>query len=546
MVSAGISYDTPAVQARKPRLTLADCFVVVAIGLVATAVAVGLIAQFSVGLVFAATVASTGFVGMMAGHIGLRRANRPSRDHYGVDDGALPSSGAESLDRRPLNDRTELHRAPVITGAEKNAAVTKPATERQGQASDMLSSARRAEAPAGAAKDAVALQDLDLGNFRPRSPADLTANPAKTLTSDSDSGGSIDEMIRRLADDIEAGRKPTLAEAAKSAPLSTPSEDPAARSFKETTERLVSQESAQLRPPPLPTAPIAPSTSPTQLAPTMIEAATPPAQPAKTPAPPPSATAKLAAIADALSDEHLEVCLETINDLEDYRAQHYEVSVRLQLSDGEVLDNDAFIAETRGTGLLPLLEAVKVSSTKRLAVQMMRRGRTGEFFSAVDGEALSDRQFSEDVDTIIGSDPALASRLVLAFSQADVRGLTPAQLFTLDIIAALGFRFSVEDISDLDMDFELLARRGFVFAKLDAEVFLSGLPIGTTRVPAQDICRHLGKAGLALIVGKINDETARAKILGFGAVLGQGLLFGSPRPVRADVLRPSEQRSPVV
>ena len=92
------------------------------------------------------------------------------------------------------------------------------------------------------------------------------------------------------------------------------------------------------------------------------------------------------------------------------------------------------------------------------------------------------------------------------------------------------------------MDFELLARRGFVFAKLDTDVFLSGLPIGTTKVPAQDICQHLARAGLSLIVGKINDETARAKIMGFGAVLGQGLLFGTPRPVRADVLRPGEQR----
>ena len=539
MVSAGISYQTPAVRAAKPRLTLADCFVVVAIGLVATALAVGLIAQFSVELIVAVAVASTGFLAMMAGHIGLRRANRPARDHYNTDDDVLLSGSVASLDRRPTSDRGELQARPADIGAEKKPSVTKPASE-------LPSSARKTDAPSGAAKDAVALQDLDLGNFRPRSPADLTANPTKTLAIDSESGGSIDDMIRRLADDIEAGRKAPASEPAKAAtvpPEATPSEEPAPRTFKETTEQLASQ-SPQLRPPPLPLAPAAPSASPTQLAPTMVEAATPPALPAKAPAPPPSATAKLAAIADALSDEHLEVCLETINDLEDYRAQHYEVSVRLQLSDGEILDNDAFIAETRGTGLLPLLEAVKVSSTKRLAVQMMQRGRTGEFFSGVDGDALSDRQFSEDVDTIIGGDPALASRLVLAFSQADVRSLTPAQLFTLESIAALGFRFSVEDIADLDMDFELLARRGFVFAKLDAEVFLSGLPIGTTRVPAQDICRHLAKAGLSLIVGKINDETARAKILSLGAVLGQGLLFGTPRPVRADVLRPGEQRSP--
>ena len=407
-----------------------------------------------------------------------------------------------------------------------------------GAIDDTLLAARKAAEPTADATDAVALQDLDLGNFRPRSPADLTTHPSKPAAGEGDAG-SIDDMIRRLADDIESGRKSPDAKAKP--PMAPEGTEAAAPSFRETADRVASQAPPELKPPPLPPSSDVPKAT-TPRAPTMVEAATPPAATTHAPETPPSATAKLAAIADALSDEHLEVCLETINDLEDYRAQHYEVTVRLQLNSGEVLDNDAFIAETRGTGLLPLLEAVKVSSTKRLAVQMMRRGRTGDFFSAVDGEALTDRQFSEDVDTIVGGDPALASRLVLAFSQADVRNLTPAQSFTLDSIAALGFRFSIEDISDLDMDFELLARRGFVFAKLDADVFLSGLPIGTTKVPAQDICQHLAKAGMSLIVGKIHDEAARAKIMGLGAVLGQGLLFGTPRPVRADVLRPGDQR----
>ncbi|MFT5511588.1 MAG: cyclic-di-GMP phosphodiesterase TipF (flagellum assembly factor), partial [Hyphomicrobiaceae bacterium] len=131
-------------------------------------------------------------------------------------------------------------------------------------------------------------------------------------------------------------------------------------------------------------------------------------------------------------------------------------------------------------------------------------------------------------------------------TQNDVRNLTPAQVSTLESIAALGFRFSIEDITELDMDFEQLAGRGFKFVKLDADVFLAGLPTGTIRVPSQDICSHLAQSGLSVIVGKISDETARAKILGFGAIFGQGSLFGAARPVRADMLRPSEQRPPAM
>jgi len=349
----------------------------------------------------------------------------------------------------------------------------------------------------------------------------------------------IDALIRRLANDIESGRKVE------------PSE---------TTLPAVDDQPAELEAvaPPLPSMPLevpskqgmavgsvavgsrAVSSKPSP--PTMVQAAREVVDHADASPRTQTPAAKLAAIADALSDEQMDVYLETINGLEDYRAQHYEVSVRLRLADGEVLENDAFLSEARGTGLLPLLEAVKVSSTKRLAVQMMRRGRSGGFFTAIDGEALGDSQFGDDVDTIAGGDKDLATRLVLAFSQSDVRGLTKAQSQTLETIAALGFKFSIEEITDLDMDFEDLARRGFTFAKLDADVFLNGLPTGTSRVPPFDICQHLAKSGLTLIIGNVRDEVARAKILGMGAVLGQGELFGAPRPVRASVLKSTETR----
>jgi cyclic-di-GMP phosphodiesterase, flagellum assembly factor TipF len=583
MVSADYTQDAPVYLESRRNYTPGDIFVCCAIGLVAMAIGLGLVAQLGFDAWLGASVATVVFFAAIVGHVSLRRAEALPKIRTGAppprERPAIKPAG-EPTTKRDAPDAARLPRG-LVTSPDR-AATTRDSQELKGQ-SDSAAASPKHSSPSTADEDlalttskikqslpqsdeAAAIQDLNLGNFRPRTPGKLEVKPVPTLPIDD--GDNIDDMIRRLADDIEAGRQsitdPALAElpilkkaqpSGRSEPIAAPNES--------ATASARSMPNVNLAPPPLPAAVTAPSipveaaplgssapagssktiSKATKKPPTMTQAAQQLQSVPNDPPAVPTATAKLAAIADALSDEQMDVFLETINGLDDYRAQHYEVSIRLRTASGDVLDNGAFISQTRGTGLLPLIEAVKVSSTKRLAIQMIRRGRTGEFFSGIDGEALSDEQFSEDIDTITGGDLALASRLVLAFSQADIRSLTPARLQSLAAIKSLGFRFSIENITDLDMDFNELSGIGFAFAKLDADVFLQGLPTGTTRIPPSDICRHLATSGLSLIVGKISDETARAKILGFGAMLGQGALFGAPRPIRADILRPSEHRA---
>ena len=103
-------------------------------------------------------------------------------------------------------------------------------------------------------------------------------------------------------------------------------------------------------------------------------------------------------------------------------------------------------------------------------------------------------------------------------------------------LAAAGFRFALEEVTDLDMDFGALKAMGFEFVELDAPVFLEGLPAAGGRIPASDICRHLSDFGLTLIVGRIEDDWLLARILGFGVLFGKGTLFGGPSLVKAEVV----------
>ena len=293
MTSARISYDSPEEHTAKARVTLGDCFVVVAMGLVAAALGVGLMEEFSLGLAAAAGGAGVVFAALVFGHIALRRTPRaPLRS---IDDHPARQADAGAVrDRRPASPQKAASAPP------SRKTATKPSPDVSAPTAAKATAAK----PAVPKEDAVALQDLDLGNFRPRAPADLTRKPSPATDAEADAGGNIDDMIRRLADDIEAGRKPAAPANVAEKPAVTL--DPAGQKRKlpaPIAKASAAVDGAQLAPPPLPaSAPLPPAATANRPAfpPTMVEAATPPALPTKAPAPPPTATAKLAAIADAL------------------------------------------------------------------------------------------------------------------------------------------------------------------------------------------------------------------------------------------------------
>jgi cyclic-di-GMP phosphodiesterase TipF (flagellum assembly factor) len=211
--------------------------------------------------------------------------------------------------------------------------------------------------------------------------------------------------------------------------------------------------------------------------------------------------------------------------------------VRLRGEAGVSLASEEFTPVARGTGLLPLIDAIKVSRSAKVAGHLSDRGVAGSLFSQLSGESLASNRFLREFSDTYHQSETIAERLVLSFAQSDVRGFAAPEWATLKELVDLGFRFALEEVSDLDMDFEALTAAGFAFAKFDARVFLEGLPAQGGLIPAADLCRYLAHLGLTLIVGRIDDEAQLAKVLGFGALFGQGTLFGAPRAVKPEVLR---------
>jgi cyclic-di-GMP phosphodiesterase TipF (flagellum assembly factor) len=240
-------------------------------------------------------------------------------------------------------------------------------------------------------------------------------------------------------------------------------------------------------------------------------------------------------LAEAIEAERVDVYLEPIQGLDDRKPRHFEISVRLRDGNGtEIASPRALNALARANGLGPKLDAVKLPRVALVADRVRSNGRVSDVLTTLNGESLADQSFLDRLAGAFATERPAG--IVLAFSQADVRMFGRLHWETLATMAELGLRFAMEDVVDLDMDFEALRTCHFEFVKLDAGVFLSGLPAAGGAIPAADVCRYFSGLGMALVVGRIDDERLLARIVGFGVLLGQGTLFGGPRPVRQDVL----------
>lgn len=243
---------------------------------------------------------------------------------------------------------------------------------------------------------------------------------------------------------------------------------------------------------------------------------------------------RLARLAEAINAERVAVYLEPIQGLGDRRPHHFEVSVRLHDASGAEIATDDMRMLGRGGGLMPRIDSIKLPRVLRVARRVRDSGRPADILSALAAESLSDNGFIDRFAAEFNAGERI--RIVFAFSEADVRAFGRVHWQTLEAMADMGIRFALEDVTALDLDLERLRRVGFEFVKLDAAVFSSGLPTAGAVIPASDLCSHLSSIGLTVVVARIEDEWALARVMGFGAVYGQGTLFGGPRPVRADVL----------
>lgn len=257
------------------------------------------------------------------------------------------------------------------------------------------------------------------------------------------------------------------------------------------------------------------------------------------PKPPPVGPghAQIAAIADAITTQKMDVYLEPILGLVDRKARHYEISLRLRMGPGPSIGPEQYGAMARNSGMMPALDAVRAARAAMVARHLDERGSAGCLFSSISADSLGSERFLSEFADACRQAPRLRERLVFSVRQTELRGLSPAQWTTIKQLAGSGFRFAIEDVTSLDLDLPDLRSAGFAFMRVAARALIDGISSLDGPVPAAELCRRLAGTGLTLMAVGLEGEEQLDGVLGGGVPLGQGPLFGMPRPVKAEALR---------
>lgn len=243
---------------------------------------------------------------------------------------------------------------------------------------------------------------------------------------------------------------------------------------------------------------------------------------------------RVAAITRAVETGRMDVLLSPIVGLMTHEVTHYDIKVRLKSETGAYFESPEQDLVLAGSDVLALFDSARLTRAASLARRLDSRGKSGSLMSEVAGMSLTDGGFLDTFAKIYEDRERIAGQLVLTFSQADVDRFTPSAWQALSDMHAFGFRFALDRLEHLDADFNVLAKRGFAFAKLDAAVLLAGMPARDRFVPVDEVCREIAGAGLTLIADAIDSEATRARLFGFGVLFGQGQLFGGGRLVSVD------------
>jgi cyclic-di-GMP phosphodiesterase, flagellum assembly factor TipF len=251
----------------------------------------------------------------------------------------------------------------------------------------------------------------------------------------------------------------------------------------------------------------------------------------------------VAMIREAVGDNRLDLYLQPIVTLPQRKVRFYEALARLRTPEGEVLSASDFIPHAAKAGLMPRIDNLMMFRCVQVLRRLLAKSPDIGMVCNVSASTLSCSEFFPQFSEFIDANRALAPSLVFELTQSAYRSLGPKENDSLHALAGRGFRFSMDNVSDLRLEPQDLGEHGFRFLKVPAQLLLDRNRVTISDIHPADLSGLLRRSGVELIGEKIESEEVVVNLLDYDVKYGQGILFSPPRPVRAEITQTAADRS---
>ncbi len=254
--------------------------------------------------------------------------------------------------------------------------------------------------------------------------------------------------------------------------------------------------------------------------------------------------ALLDTVREALTENRVDLFLQPIVALPQRRTQYYESFSRLRDATGRVMMPAEYLSVAEPGGLVTAIDNLLLFRCVQIVRRLAKQDRRIGIFCNISMASLADESFFPQFLELLTINRDLAGALIFEVGQAafDARGSIEAR--NMGKLADLGFRFSLDKVTDLDLDLQDLARSDVKFLKIGAQMLLEELTEIDGRMvlrslpdlAAEDFATLTGRYGVQVVAEKVEAERQVVDILELNIGFGQGHLFGEPRAIKEAVL----------
>jgi cyclic-di-GMP phosphodiesterase, flagellum assembly factor TipF len=243
------------------------------------------------------------------------------------------------------------------------------------------------------------------------------------------------------------------------------------------------------------------------------------------------------AIRDAVDSNRIDLYLQPIVTLPQRRVRYYEAVPRLRHKTGEVLSACDFVPHAESCGMMPQIDMLAIFRCIQLVRRLLLKNREIGLFCNLSRTTLKDTIVFPRLLDFMAANRAIAPSLLFQFTHSAVRDMGNLEHESLAALSEYGFRFSMDHVTSLHFEPGELAKRGFRYIKVHADMLLKTVRPGPADIHSGSLSDLLGRFDIDLIVDRIEHEGSVIDLLDHDVRYGQGPLFSPPRPVRGEALQ---------
>ncbi|MGO8923999.1 MAG: EAL domain-containing protein [Xanthobacteraceae bacterium] len=257
---------------------------------------------------------------------------------------------------------------------------------------------------------------------------------------------------------------------------------------------------------------------------------------------PPDRNTVTAALRKAVASGEIELHLQPVVTLPQRKLRYYEALARLKTDGGDLVAAGEFLSEAEAAALMPKIDYLAAARSVQIVRRLLLQKREVGLFCNLTAATLADPGFSKFLE-LTDANRAIAAALVFEFTQSAVRAMGALEHASLAALADRGFRFSMDNLTDLRVNARELNERGFRFVKVPAPLLFNRLGAAAADIRPADFSESLGRFGIDLIADRIEHENTVIDLLDYDVRFGQGVLFSPPRPLRTGALESADVKA---